>query len=73
MRRKITATKGGDEKCKMCLRNETTKHVMFSCPVSKFAWCVVRDALELQQVPSSLEDRVRLINDKFKTKKKCLH
>lgn len=45
--------KEGDDKCKMCGNSETVNHVLFVCPIAKFAWCVVREAIYLTSTPVS--------------------
>ncbi|OEL13019.1 hypothetical protein BAE44_0025962, partial [Dichanthelium oligosanthes] len=46
----------GEIECKLCSSIETTDHIIFGCAVANFVWCVCRDALGWQLVPTSADD-----------------
>lgn len=56
-------TKGweGSELCVLCNSLETTRHILFSCPMATFIWCVCRDAFGWHSVPNSFEEFFSLI------------
>lgn len=46
----------GDEKCKMSGEEETVVHIFFNCPIAKFQWAVIREALRWDRIPRNLID-----------------
>lgn len=56
--------KEGDKFCKLCGNVETTSHVLFCCPLAVFAWCVIKEALNIQFHPANFWDWVRVWDKK---------
>ena len=46
----------GNEKCIVCNVPETVDHIFFICPLAKFAWICIKEALGWDRAPNSLQD-----------------
>lgn len=46
----------GSAQCLFCCRDETVDHLLFTCPLAKFAWQVVMFAYQLVMPPESTTD-----------------
>lgn len=57
--------RGGDKNCKLCLGEESTTHVLFTCSIAKFAWSVIAIVLNLHNVPISFWDRIKVVTKKM--------
>jgi hypothetical protein len=53
--------KGGDRFCKLCLRVESTSHILFNCPIAKFVWCSVIEVIGGDMVPLNFWDGLRVV------------
>lgn len=45
----------GSDLCIFCNDLEDADHIIFRCPVAKFLWCVIRDALTWNAAPNSFD------------------
>jgi hypothetical protein len=52
----------GSENYLLCSNIESTNHILFDCPMATFAWCMCRDVLSWNTVPSNFEEFFLLIN-----------
>lgn len=52
----------GSESCLLCDVKETTKHILFDCPMASFVWCICRDAFDWGVIPKNFDDFFLLIN-----------
>lgn len=60
----------GTPHCSLCGAMETNDHILFTCPLSSFIWCCIRDALGWERFPTSTLDFMEnWIPNKFKTNK----
>ena len=50
----------GDIHCKVCGADEDTDHVIFSCSVARYQWMLIRDVLNWESVPTSIESFLRI-------------
>lgn len=57
--------RGGDKNCKLCLGEESTTHVLFTCPIAKFAWSVIAIVLNLPNVSISFWDCNKVVTKKM--------
>ena len=48
----------GNEKCVVCNVSETVDHIFFICPLDKFAWECIKEALGWDRAPNSLQDLI---------------
>ena len=46
----------GDGCCIICKILESADHILFCCPLAKFAWACAREALQWGRTPSSMQD-----------------
>jgi hypothetical protein len=45
----------GENKCKFCLKEESVDHLIFTCPISVFIWSVIKEGLNWEKIPKSME------------------
>jgi hypothetical protein len=48
----------GSKLCVLCKSKETVDHLLFSCPLAKFAWAVVGEALGWEGYPRSMQELI---------------
>lgn len=46
----------GELSCQLCGAAETADHLVFSCPIAFWVWCVIRDCFSWPRTPGSVED-----------------
>ncbi|BAH92500.1 Os04g0177400, partial [Oryza sativa Japonica Group] len=46
----------GSVLCLLCGEPETTKHIIFRCPMATFVWCLCRDVLGWDRIPVNFDD-----------------
>lgn len=46
----------GPIECKLCGQIESTDHIFFQCVVAQYCWCVLRDTLEWESAPTSVNE-----------------
>lgn len=46
----------GDIQCKLCGRDESLNHILFQCVIAQFVWSVLRDSLNSNANPTTLEE-----------------
>lgn len=42
---------GGEDSCTLCHSSEDADHIVFTCPLATFLWCILRDALDREPLP----------------------
>ncbi len=57
--------RGGDDKCKLCGAPENVNHVLFNCPITIFAWCVIKEVLNFPVIPVSFWEGLGLLKQKL--------
>lgn len=43
----------GSELCVLCKKRESVDHIFFSCPISRYAWCIIKHAFGWNRAPHS--------------------
>jgi hypothetical protein len=55
--------------CVQCGSIEEVDHILFSCPVARLVWCVLRDYFGVSSVPKNRDEFVAFFSNKKITKK----
>jgi hypothetical protein len=45
----------GENKCKICLEEESVDHLIFTCPLSAFIWSVIKEGLNWERLSRSVK------------------
>ena len=46
----------GNLNCVLCNKPEDTNHILFSCPMARFVWICIKEALGWERIPNSINE-----------------